>query len=359
MALSKFPGPLRVLRSVYWGFSRNRSAAGHRLRGTCRMPWSWLRLWWIRLRHLNRPLVLIGLVENMGDIIAAEPVSRAARREYPDAFIVWISRSNFIELIERFEAVDRAFPVLCLTEWMALLSLHPPCVVWDLHVSDAACSHCKAPLPKYGAAAQITLDTYYDLGNLLSVWCRCAGIEPLNEGPRFEPGAAAARAADDLRLPPRFVVMHCMSNDVNRNWRPEYWNEISSYIHDELGWPIIEVGLVPVTDGARSGRYTDLSNKISLPTMAEVIRRASLFVGLDSGPAHLANAMGTPGVLVFGQYGRWYDYMPYSGAYQTGNADLIRTRGPLRDLSVEAVKAAIGRRLELRPLLDGDVDVIV
>lgn len=38
---------------------------------------------------------------------------------------------------------------------------------------------------------------------------------------------------------------------------------------------------------------------LRLPEAAELIRRAGLFVGTDSGPAHLADAVGTPGAIIY------------------------------------------------------------
>lgn len=38
---------------------------------------------------------------------------------------------------------------------------------------------------------------------------------------------------------------------------------------------------------------------LGLPEAAELIRRADLFAGTDSGPAHLADAVGTPGAIIY------------------------------------------------------------
>jgi heptosyltransferase-3 len=81
--------------------------------------------------------------------------------------------------------------------------------------------------------------------------------------------------------------------------------------------------------------------------MAEVIRRAALFVGIDSGPAHVANAVGTPGVILLGAYRDFGRYMPYSGAYQTGaNATLVHEPSALQNLPTAPVLAAIRSRLQ-------------
>ena len=50
----------------------------------------------------------------------------------------------------------------------------------------------------------------------------------------------------------------------------------------------------------RKARVTDLSGRSSLPEALGILAEAALFVGNDSGISHLAAAVGTPTVVVFG-----------------------------------------------------------
>ena len=52
--------------------------------------------------------------------------------------------------------------------------------------------------------------------------------------------------------------------------------------------------------------YLNLSNKLSILSTAEVIKRSSIFIGLDSGPSHIANAVGTKGIILMGDYYHFY-----------------------------------------------------
>ena len=49
----------------------------------------------------------------------------------------------------------------------------------------------------------------------------------------------------------------------------------------------------------------DLTGKTSLKTLAEVLRAADLIVCPDTGPMHLAAAVGTPVVALFGPTAPW------------------------------------------------------
>jgi ADP-heptose:LPS heptosyltransferase len=57
----------------------------------------------------------------------------------------------------------------------------------------------------------------------------------------------------------------------------------------------------------RSLRWVSLAGQLSLAQSAAVIRDAAIFVGCDSGPAHLATCLGTPSVTLFGpsDAGKW------------------------------------------------------
>ena len=46
----------------------------------------------------------------------------------------------------------------------------------------------------------------------------------------------------------------------------------------------------------------DLSGKLSLGVLGALLKRASLLISNDSGPVHIAAAVGTPVVSIFGRY---------------------------------------------------------
>lgn len=68
------------------------------------------------------------------------------------------------------------------------------------------------------------------------------------------------------------------------------------------------------------------------------------FVGIDSGPAHLANAVQTPGVILLGRHGVFRQYMPFTGFYAGSAPDVKVVRnlvGDVCDLPVSDIKEAV------------------
>ena len=66
---------------------------------------------------------------------------------------------------------------------------------------------------------------------------------------------------------------------------------------------VIEIGASAQDCGARpDGDYLDLRGKTGLEELVAAIGAADLHVGPDSGPVHIAAALGTPAVVIYGGY---------------------------------------------------------
>jgi lipopolysaccharide heptosyltransferase III len=334
----------RLFRMMYWSIWKDWRVLPHLMAVLV----GWLaNLIRMRGHGLAGPgTVVIGLVEHLGDIIAAEPVSRFARLRHPNAKIVWVARKAYASVPAGFAEVDAVISVNCLTEWLLLRATGMGDPSWDLHINLRYCPRCQIPLLKTGAAAAIDPETYYRTGNLLAVECLSAGLPVLTDGPALPVDATASSEVGRLGLPRRFVVIHCASNEASRDWPGERWAELVAQILDDPDLAVIEVGIRAVAITRDGFRRRSLCGKLSIQQTAEVMRRAALFIGIDSGPAHLANAVGTPGVILLGGYKGFVDYMPYSGRYQNGErCEIVRTSGAMDTLAVAPVLAAVNRRL--------------
>ena len=143
------------------------------------------------------------------------------------------------------------------------------------------------------------------------------GIGPSKAAPRrpsFRPGGAArrqiARRVAELSAPeptagPR-VVLHVGSGTPAKAWPVEHWREL-------LGRIIVGHGARVVLAGSRQDRIVaaeilggrawpgvaDWTGRLSVAELAALFEQVDLLVGVDSGPAHLAAAVGTPVVVLF------------------------------------------------------------
>ncbi|WP_289444732.1 glycosyltransferase family 9 protein, partial [Klebsiella pneumoniae] len=71
---------------------------------------------------------------------------------------------------------------------------------------------------------------------------------------------------------------------------------------DEHGWQVVVIGgpddahLAERLMTSLAGRGVSVAGRLGVAALAALVSRATLFVGNNSGPAHLAAAVGTPAV---------------------------------------------------------------
>jgi heptosyltransferase I len=112
---------------------------------------------------------------------------------------------------------------------------------------------------------------------------------------------AYARRVIPDEAPPTLIISPCSSHPL-RNWRAEHYARVADYAVESLGLRVVLCG-----GGSESERrmgeailermHRPCSNTIGQDTLLELlatIERASLILTPDSGPAHMATAVGTP-----------------------------------------------------------------
>lgn len=146
---------------------------------------------------------------------------------------------------------------------------------------------------------------------------RSIGVIPgLNEREvSLVPGDAAERRADALleqhHLSRRqFILIHPASRWLFKCWPAARVAELVNLLHAR-GERIVLTGAAEPTEAALIQKVmrglhqpaTNLAGQLSLKELAALIGRARLFVGVDSAPLHIASAVRTPAVALFGPSG--------------------------------------------------------
>jgi hypothetical protein len=231
--------------------------------------------------------------------------------------------------------------------------------VVDLHVNYRVCGHCQIPLVKRTGNPFVTAFEWFDYGALLEAFSIGAGLPKLSAAPRVYLRQEHVDAVDRLGLPADFCVIHRQSNDRGKDWTGEGWLAQCTMLKAQSGIAVVEVGagsperLPQPIDG-----LVNLVNRLSILETAEVIRRARLFIGVDSGPAHIANALEVPGVVLLGAYGFFRQYTPFTGFFTSKSplVELVRNQlGPVADLSHDRVLDAVKYTLAAHSTYQGRV----
>jgi heptosyltransferase-1 len=97
------------------------------------------------------------------------------------------------------------------------------------------------------------------------------------------------------RLPSTpFVLASPLAGWESKQWPLEYYGELAARLQNQLGVPLVING--PGGIDVR-GAWPHASG---IPGLVYATRHALAVVGVDSGPMHLAAALGKPGVAIFG-----------------------------------------------------------
>ena len=101
-----------------------------------------------------------------------------------------------------------------------------------------------------------------------------------------------------------YVVVHPGASVPARAWEPEHNRALVQLLADDGRQVVVtggpgETGLTAHVAGDPRPGVTDLGGATDLPGLAEVIGHASAIVVGNTGPAHLAAAVGTPVVSLF------------------------------------------------------------
>jgi heptosyltransferase-2 len=117
---------------------------------------------------------------------------------------------------------------------------------------------------------------------------------------------------------PPLLAVHLGAGTAAKRWPKRHWRTlVLRFLED--GWRVIVVGgsedppaseLLPHYD-----RLRDWTGRLSVTQTSALLERADLFIGADSGPAHLAASAGTLSVVLFSgtnQPGQWRPWSRHS-----------------------------------------------
>jgi heptosyltransferase-1 len=158
--------------------------------------------------------------------------------------------------------------------------------------------------------------------------------------------------APESTLPPGPFVLACpLAGWASKQWPLERYAELAKQLRDSMGMTLVLNG-PPESAGLLAklpGTFVHLSG---LPGLIDATRRAAAVVGVDSGPLHLAAALGRAGVAVFGPtdpgrngpYGDAITVLRASGA-ETSYKRRQETDPAMRAVSASAVLQALRSKL--------------
>jgi heptosyltransferase-3 len=265
-------------------------------------------------RKAQKPICAVILLGRMGDIVACSPVAKELRRRYPMASIIWFCHPDFCDLVAAIPSVTQAVAVSHLEDIQRIqpLLLRNCRVCLNLTLPGTPMSTCGQVWDLNTLDAEVNTDNYYYYGPLLRAFTRNHAFDVTDEFPQLDIPYKTIEAAQRMELPEKYIVIHADSAESARNWSQCGWNLLQKECLASL--PVVLVGKSQCTI-TNSERVIDFRDKLSIFELAEVIRLSALFVGIDSGPAHIANAVRARSFIILGRYRVFNRYCPYTGFF--------------------------------------------
>ena len=131
-----------------------------------------------------------------------------------------------------------------------------------------------------------------------------------------------------------YAVLHPMASAPEKTWPAGRFRAVAAWLQDAGIEPVFIAGADE--DVSAFGQYNTVAGA-PLGEIKTLLAGASLFVGNDSGPAHIAAAFGVPSVVIFAASD------PAIWAPWKTPAEVLVARGGVRSLRTEDVIQAIGR----------------
>jgi ADP-heptose:LPS heptosyltransferase len=124
--------------------------------------------------------------------------------------------------------------------------------------------------------------------------------------------------ADRFTSRPPLLAVHLGAGNAAKRWPTGSWQVLIDQFIDS-GWRIVVVGAIEDLQLSRvlepHDRLRDWTGSLTVTQTTALLERADLFIGSDSGPAHLAASTGTLSVILFSgtnQPGQWRPWSRHS-----------------------------------------------
>lgn len=265
-------------------------------------------------------------MNQVGDLLFALPAVYSLRQRFPNARITSVVRSNCYDLavLSRLPDEVRERPRGGFTARVALAvalrRTHPDLAVlfsasfetWILALFSGAKTRAgfSGPATSRMLGCHVPkIDPPSTENNLRLVKAIGCPVTKRDYVGLIRPGesefAAGDRLLDSIGVTcgePVAVLSPSTSprREIKR-WTDNGFAEVADRLKAELGLTPVVVGMDGSGGICRLSEHArDLTGKTSLGVLAAVLSRAKVLVGIDSGVMHLAAAVGTPAVALFG-----------------------------------------------------------
>jgi lipopolysaccharide heptosyltransferase II len=285
------------------------------------------------------PNILAVRFSSIGDILLTTPLLRAIRRTHPGARVTLLTKREFVPLLSHNPNVSRVIglaPGGSLLRLAAELRGDEYTHLLDLH--DSLRSRALRALvpghwrgyPKHRWARALLIhgkrNRYRDRRPVPERYFSAVsdlGVAPDGRPPEFFLGAEATEQVGDwlisvgFQSEPNIVAMAPGAAHATKRWPLEHWRRlISNAVMDGLSVVIVggpgDAALAAALSDGAGARVANAAGTFGLQATGALLKRARGLVSGDTGVMHMATAVGTPVVALFGPTVEAFGFFPYT-----------------------------------------------
>jgi heptosyltransferase-1 len=273
--------------------------------------------------------LLIVKTSSIGDVIHALPVVQAIGEAAPHLTLGWVVRRRCADVLRGNPSIDHLYVLpdrptvgelralraelragcydmaldmqgLLLSGLVTRLSGAPVRLGWDRN-REANALFLTHPIIPGKARDRHEVDLLYGFAEALDIHAPHTEFTPQP----YLAGEGAEKAAQWLSVLPRpWIALNVGASRAYKRWPADRWALVARTLAAQ-GQGIVFVGdkddaqVVSQITPSLTG-YVDLAGRTTLRALASVLAACDLLVTADTGPMHIAVAVGTPVVALFG-----------------------------------------------------------
>ncbi|MGI8990891.1 MAG: glycosyltransferase family 9 protein [Bryobacteraceae bacterium] len=258
--------------------------------------------------------ILVVRLGAMGDILHTLPAAASLKVSFPELPLTWIVESNWAPLLEGNPSIDRVIPFERRSRrtWAATrqeLRRNNYVMALDFQglLKSAAIAWIARPGRTIGFHGSETRERL--AGWLYSKTVKSRSRYVVDRNLELAAAAGATKISRTFYVPEGkpegdlpsdgYILASPFAGWTGKQWPLDYYAEAALRLRKELGMPLVLNG-PPGSKEALTRIPNALVHVSGLPGLIDATRRATAIIGVDSGPMHLAAALGKPGVALFG-----------------------------------------------------------
>lgn len=240
----------------------------------------------LRLWH-RKPVIVLERRVGLGDVICCIPAYHELKKLNPDSLVVFVTAAPYVQMLRASPGIDAVYG---MPEYIGI----PP--------RKAAWLGCSVYLPQTSEERETSSQTLH----LTHAFLQSCGLPIFDSQPRiFISPENKKVAAERFGFEPgeALIAIHSGRTWPVRELPEDRWRDIVEGLKQSFPGRLLHFSFASREAGQSPYCFQDvqtLPDNLDVMTIAAILSQCRLLVGIDSGLLHLAGAVGTPTVGLFG-----------------------------------------------------------